>query len=191
MQAPDSHSVPLPQASPAVFFSHLPPWQVRPPPQELSSGLPWQVQPEAAVHCMQLPLQAPAQHLPLTQAPDWQSRSSTQSPPLGCRAADPQLPSLHTWAAAQRSLLLWQAPAALQVRRVRAPSSLQLAAPQDAPARSRWQPPAPSQPFEHWSSRHRPAGSAPPAGTFVHTPSLPGRSQATQIPSHGRSQQRP
>jgi hypothetical protein len=191
MQAPDSHSVPLPQARPATFFSQRPPRQVRPPPQEVSSGLGLQVHPEAAVHCMQLPAQPPAQHLPATQAPDWQSRSSTQSPPFCCRAEAPQLPSLQTRAEAQPSVLFWQTPLALQVRSVRAWSSLQVAGPQVVPARSRWQPPVPSQPFEHWSSRHSPAGSAPPGETWVQVPSLPGRLQATQLPPQGRSQQRP
>jgi hypothetical protein len=190
-QAPDSHSVPLPQARPATFFSQRPPRQVRPPPQEVSSGRGLQVQPEAAVHCMQLPAQPPAQHFPPTQAPDWQSRSSTQSPPFGWRADGPQLPSPQTRAGAQASVLFWQTPPGLQVRRVRAWSSLQVAGPQAVPARSRWQPPAPSQPFEHWSSRHSPAGSAPPGGTWVQVPSLPGRLQATQLPPQGRSQQRP
>jgi hypothetical protein len=64
-------------------------------------------------------------------------------------------------------------------------------APHTLPTLSRAQPAAPSQPFEHASSRQAPEGSAPPRWTFEQIPSLPATAQDMQVALQAVAQQRP
>jgi hypothetical protein len=84
-----------------------------------------------------------------------------------------------------------QAPEASQTRRMRVPGPPQRALPHEEFRGSRRQPPAPSQPLVQAPSLHRPAGSAPRAGTLAHVPSCPGSAQDLHDPVQAVAQHRP
>jgi hypothetical protein len=96
----------------------------------------------------------------------------------------------HICPAGQGSGIAWQSPAAVQVWRVRV-LPLQVVSRQLAPARSRRQPPMPSQPLLQASSRQVPVGSVPRAGTGTQVPCDPSTLQARQVPLQAVAQQRP
>jgi hypothetical protein len=189
-QDPDWHSMPSVQVAPGPFLVQVPPWQVLPPPQSVPSGRSAHIQLLAAVHERQAPEQAPAQQWPATQTFDWQSAPATQLSPRPFFAGGVQRSMAHTCPIGQGSITIWQAPAAVQARRVRV-VPLQVAAPQEAPSRSRRQPPLPSQPLLQASFRQLPVGSAPPAGTGAQVPSEPSTLHAWQLPLQAVAQHRP
>jgi hypothetical protein len=164
---------------------------VRPPPQASPSGTDWQIQLVPALHCWQSPVQALAQQRPPTQEPEAQSLLLTQEPPLGILAGGAQSPAVQIRPAAQASVVVWQAPVAEQVWRMRALPLRQLAGPHTVPGASCRHPPWPLQPLVQASMAHTPAGSAPPSGTLPQVPSLPGMLHAMQLPLQAEPQQRP
>jgi hypothetical protein len=162
------------------------------PGQALSSGRSMQRHCDAASQVRQSPAQAPAQQCPATQAPDWQSPSAVQVSPglflaIGAQRLFPQV-----WPSGQGDVSVAQTPSAVQERVVTAlPAAAHAVAPQVVPARSRRQPPAPSQPLLQASLRQAPPGSAPPVGTGAQLPTCPSKLHAMQARSHLAEQQRP
>jgi len=181
-------------------FRHWPPQLVwlagqqipalqRPPSQGTCPRL-LQVKPGAR-HSRQGPSHAPVQQRPATQAFDLQSLLATQGSPGSPFSGATQRPSMQISAPMQGVSRVSQPPPSLHTRLLTAPGPAQSEPPQEVPARSRRQPPAPSQPLEQASSRQVPLGSAPPGGTSEQTPWLPGRAHERQVPPHALLQQRP
>jgi hypothetical protein len=187
----DSHSSPSLQTAPAGFFPQVPFVQNIPWPQVVLFALLLHIQLESAVQVLQTPEQAVAQQRPAMQEPDMQSSPSRHWPPAPFLAGGAQRLFAQTSPLPQVRVLIWQAPAALQVKTVRLLALAQLAALHTVPAGSSWQPPFPLHPFEQASFLHIPEGSPPPAGTFRQVPRDPSMLQAWQTPLQGVAQQRP